>query len=155
MKCIFCSSDNLKVLDSRELENGRKTRRRKQCTDCGKRFTTIELPMELNIFVKKNNGQEEHFSREKLIRGIEKAGEKRPISFAQIEQLIDHIEKVAKEDYENLIPSKVIGEEVMKWLKNIDHVAYIRYASVYKDFKDIESIIDVVSGLKGENSNNV
>lgn len=155
MRCVFCSSDNIKVLDSRELENGRKTRRRKQCNDCGKRFTTIELPMELNIFVKKNNGQEEHFSREKLVRGIEKAGEKRPITFEQIEQLIDNIEKIARTEYDNLIPSKRIGEEVMKWLKGIDHVAYIRYASVYKDFKDIDSIIDVVSGLKGESSDNV
>ena len=155
MKCLFCGSENLKVLDSRELENGRKTRRRKQCNNCGKRFSTIELPMELNIIVKKNSGQEEQFSREKLIRGIEKASEKRPISFAQIEEFIDHIEKFAREKYDNLIPSRAIGEEVMKWLKEIDHVAYIRYASVYKDFQDIDSIINVVSGLKGESSNNV
>ena len=135
MKCIFCSSET-KVTDKRDSET--ETRRRRECLKCGKRFTTYERVEELNFIVVKKDKSREPFSREKLKKGIEKACEKRPIETEKIDKMINEIERKIREKIKGKeISSMEIGELVMKSLKKIDKVAYIRFASVYQDFKDV------------------
>lgn len=135
MKCIFCNHQETKVIDSRESEQ--LTRRRRECLKCQKRFTTYERAESPNVYVIKKDNRRELFDREKLKKGVVTACEKRPVSIEQIDQLINKIETRLRYLTQNEIPSKVLGEEVMIILKSLDKVAYIRFASVYREFADV------------------
>lgn len=135
MKCTFCSHTETKVVDSRESEDI--TRRRRECLNCEKRFTTYERPEALQIYVIKKGNNRELFDREKLKKGISRACEKRPISIDKIDSAVNKIEAKLRSLDTNEIHSKSLGEEVMKQLKQLDKVAYIRFASVYREFTDI------------------
>jgi len=135
MLCPYCGNDDTKVTDKRDSQN--ETRRRRECLKCGKRFTTYERIEPVEIFVIKKDGRREPFNREKLKTGITKACEKRPVTGEQIEQAVNFIEEKLKQEG-NEVQSKIIGELVMRQLKKLDKVAYIRFASVYRDFKDID-----------------
>lgn len=137
MKCPFCGNDNNKVIDKRETEDLAATRRRRECLKCKKRFTTYERIENIDIFIIKKDGRREHFSSEKLKKGILKACEKRPVSMEDIETSVTSIEAELKAKNKKEIDSKIIGELIMKKLKKLDKVAYIRFASVYRDFQDI------------------
>lgn len=146
MKCPYCSHNETKVIDSRESEDT--TRRRRECLSCNKRFTTYERPESINIIIIKKDLRREPYDMEKLKRGFIKACEKRPISHEQIDNIIDKIESKLKSLKTTEIKSEIIGEEVMKALKKLDKVAYIRFASVYRDFKDIKEFEKELKGLK-------
>jgi len=138
MKCPFCGSLETQVLDSRDSENLEAIRRRRECLKCHKRFTTYERIESVNLIVIKKDGRREEFAREKLKTGIVKACEKRPISEEEIEEMVDSIEFDLKNYKTTEIPSHKIGELVMKYIKRKDKVAYIRFASVYREFTDVE-----------------
>jgi len=145
MKCPFCLSDDTKVIDKRDAESS--TKRRRECLKCEKRFTTFERVEDIALRIVKKDGRRENFSREKLKSGIIRACEKRPVSMEQIENMINEIEtKIRKE--ENEIPSKLIGEMVIKKLKQLDKVAYIRFASVYRDFEDVKDFEKEIKEIK-------
>ncbi|MCK4396044.1 transcriptional repressor NrdR [candidate division WOR-3 bacterium] len=148
MKCPFCGSEDNKVTDTRPGKEGKSVRRRRECLACSRRFTTYEYVEKSPLLVIKRDGREEPFDRQKLLLGIMTAAHKRPVTRVEIEKIVDEIE----EDFCDLgnltIPSKLVGEEVMKRLKEIDEVAYVRFASVYRDFKDKEEFLKEVNGLK-------
>lgn len=146
IKCPYCHGENTKVLDKRETEESLATRRRRECLLCNKRFTTYER-IETDLTVIKKDNKREKFSREKLKVGITKATEKRPISPEQIEQLLDQIEATLRDKNTSEIPSNIIGELVMKKLKSLDKVSYIRFASVYREFEDPSSFIEEIKIL--------
>ena len=148
MKCIFCSHTETKVVDSRESEDI--TRRRRECLKCEKRFTTYERPEPLQIYIIKKDGRREAFDREKLMSGILVACEKRPISVKRVERLVDDIERSLEKKHEKEIASNQIGELVMKGLHSIDEIAYVRFASVYRQFKDINQFMDELKDILGE-----
>ncbi len=137
MKCPYCGSTKDKVLDSRSSSKGRTVRRRRACLKCKKRFTTYEYVEHIPLMVIKKDGRREPFNREKLLMGIMKACEKRPISVQRTERLADAIARRLEKDYEREVRSKDIGELVMKNLHSLDTIAYVRYASVYRQFKDV------------------
>jgi len=137
MKCPYCSNEDTKVIDKRETEDLEATRRRRECLKCGKRFTTYERIEEADIIVVKKEGSRERFNRQKLISGILKACEKRPISMDKIEALVDSLESDLRKRDTVEVDSKIIGKLVMKKLKSLDKVAYIRFASVYLEFEDL------------------
>ncbi|MBS3152671.1 transcriptional regulator NrdR [Candidatus Woesearchaeota archaeon] len=145
MKCIFCSHTETKVVDSRESEDI--TRRRRECLKCEKRFTTYERPEPLQIYIIKKDGRRELFDREKLKKGILRACEKLPIEIEKIENIVNKIEAKLRTLDANEIQSKSLGEEVAKHLKQLDKVAYIRFASVYREFADIEDFKKEIQGL--------
>ncbi len=146
MKCPFCGSNNTKVLESRDTEEFSVTRRRRQCEKCESRFTTYER-IELNIRVVKKNGTTQQFEREKLIRGLTKSCEKRPITTENLENIASKVEAYIMKNGLKEIKSIKIGSIIMRELKKIDKVAYIRFASVYKDFTDIDSFMEEVVKL--------
>ncbi|MCX6777817.1 MAG: transcriptional regulator NrdR [Candidatus Micrarchaeota archaeon] len=139
MRCPYCSHMETKVLDSRDVEDSGITRRRRECLKCEKRFTTYERPEIAEVVVKKKDGRREKFDRAKLRNGVMKACEKRPISTEQIEKIVDEIEMELRRREDIEVPSTQIGELVMRHLKKVDKVAYIRFASVYREFEDIET----------------
>lgn len=145
MKCLFCGYEETKVIDSRESED--LTRRRRECLKCEKRFTTYERAESPNVYVIKKDNSRELFDREKLKRGILKACEKRPVPMEKIDNLLNKIETKLRSLSKNEIHSKALGEEVMKHLKLIDKVAYIRFASVYREFTDISDFKKEIRGL--------
>ncbi|HET6983748.1 MAG TPA: transcriptional regulator NrdR [Myxococcaceae bacterium] len=147
MRCPFCKRDDSKVLDSRESAEGTVTRRRRECLSCHKRFTTYERVEELMPLVVKKDGRREPYDREKLISGLQKAVEKRPVSMAQLEALVAEVEARVVERGEKEVPSNLVGEEVMRRLRALDQVAYVRFASVYRSFRDIEEFMDELKGL--------
>jgi transcriptional repressor NrdR len=147
MRCPFCKRDDSKVLDSRESAEGTVTRRRRECLSCHKRFTTYERVEELMPLVVKKDGRREPYDREKLISGLQKAVEKRPVSMAQLEALVAEVEARVLERGEKEVPSSLFGEEVMRRLRALDQVAYVRFASVYRSFRDIEEFMDELKGL--------
>jgi len=147
MKCPYCNNNETQVVDKRETKNFLVTRRRRECLKCKKRFTTYER-VEIDLMVIKKDNRREPFDREKLKKGILRACEKRPISKEKIEKLIEEIESDLKKMKSNEIKSSVIGERVMKKLKSLDKVAYIRFASVYRDFKDVKDFEKEVKELK-------
>ena len=147
MRCPFCKRDDSKVLDSRESAEGTVTRRRRECLSCRKRFTTYERVEELMPLVVKKDGRREPYDREKLIAGLSKAVEKRPVSMDQLEALVAEVESRVLERGEKEVPSSVVGEEVMRRLRALDQVAYVRFASVYRSFRDIEEFMDELKGL--------
>ena len=146
MKCPFCGETDNKVIDSRLGKNGDAIRRRRECIICGRRFTTYEHVEEIPVMIVKKDGRREVFSSDKVRSGIQKACEKRNISINVIDQFIDDLERDLKETGEKEIPSSIIGEKIMAKLHEIDDVAYVRFASVYREFKDVN---DFVSELKG------
>ncbi len=135
MQCPFCGKGDTRVVDSREAEDA--TRRRRECEKCGKRFTTYER-LELELMVVKKDGKRELFDHEKLKTGIMKACQKRPVAADDINEVVGDVEKDLKTSGESEVPSKEIGKLVMKKLKKLDKVAYIRFASVYREFQDVE-----------------
>lgn len=149
MKCPFCESDNTKVIDSRHTEEGHAIRRRRECEKCGKRFTTYEKVEEMVMVVIKKDGSREAFDRNKVLGGIVKACEKRPVSMAQMEQVVDEIERGLNNMMEKEVKSTFIGELIMDKLKRLDEVAYVRFASVYRQFTDINTFIREIEKLVG------
>lgn len=148
MKCPFCNYEDTKVIDSRPSEG--KKRRRRECTQCGKRFTTYEIVEKPILMVSKKDGSFEPFDRAKLIAGITTATKKRAISLADIEDIVDSIENKMANEMRSEISTAEIGDAVLSALKGIDLVAYVRFASVYKDFNDLDSFIHIISELDGK-----
>jgi len=147
MKCPFCGDLDNRVIDSRLSKDGTVIRRRRECMECSRRFTTYERVEEVMPLVIKKDGRREPFDRMKILLGLKKACEKRPISITTLEKVVDKIEHKILESGEKEIASTVIGEEVMKELYNLDHVAYVRFASVYRSFKDINQFMDELKEL--------
>ena len=141
MKCIFCGCEDSKVIDSRSADEGRTIRRRRECVDCGKRFTTYETIEDTPVLVVKSSGARQAYDAQKVKNGIIKACEKRPVSMEKIDKAVDDITKRVYNTMDQEISSKEIGEMVMEELKNLDEVAYVRYASVYRSFTDIDSFM--------------
>jgi transcriptional repressor NrdR len=147
VKCPFCDELEDKVVDSRMAKEGEVIRRRRECLGCKRRYTTYERVEEILPVVVKKDGRRESFDRTKILSGMKKACEKRPISTATIEAATDRIEKRIQEMGESEIESRIVGEEVMKELHQLDQVAYVRFASVYREFKDIEQFMDELKSL--------
>ncbi len=151
MKCSFCGHLEDRVVDSRSSADGLTIRRRRECLACGRRFTTYERIEEQRLMVIKKDGRREPFDRTKLLGGLLRACEKRPISMDQLEQLTDEIEQELSRSFESEVPSRQIGERVMKRLHTIDPVAYVRFASVYREFKDAEQFMRELQALLAQN----
>ena len=141
MKCLYCDCMESKVVDSRSADDDRTIRRRRECTACGRRFTTYETIEVTPVLVVKNNGTRESFNAEKIRNGVIKSCEKRPVSMSVIDELVMDISKQVYNSMESEISTKAIGEMVMERLKKVDEVAYVRYASVYRSFKDLSSFM--------------
>jgi len=141
MKCPFCQHGENKVIDSRLSKDGDAIRRRRECNNCGKRFTTYEHVEDILPVVTKKDGRRESFDRAKILAGIKKACEKRPISMETIEDMVNRIEQYCQDSQLKEIPSSVIGEKVMTELHELDGVAYVRFASVYREFRDVNEFI--------------
>ncbi len=150
MKCPFCSFEESKVIDSRPTDEGEKIRRRRECISCGKRFTTYEIIETVPIVVVKKDKNREGFDREKLFSGMIRACEKRPVSTEQLDRVVSEIEAELQNSLDREVTSVHIGELVMEKLKELDEVAYVRFASVYREFKDITSFMNELSKLLGE-----
>lgn len=149
MKCPFCNSLDSKVIDSRLSEDGTSIRRRRECVACGKRYTTYEKIESTPILVIKNNGTRQSFDITKIKNGIIKACEKRPVSMARIDKLVADIEKQINNTLAQEITSRKIGDLVMQGLKELDEVAYVRFASVHRQFKDINTLLEEIEKLVG------
>ncbi len=148
MNCPYCGHLDSRVIDSRDVNDG--IRRRRQCSGCGARFTTYERLQAASLFVIKKDNRREEFSREKLMSGIRKACEKRPLRTGAIDKLVDDIEAELYHLGKSEIPGAVIGDMVMKGLKGLDHIAYIRFASVYREFADITALKQELDTLIGD-----
>ena len=147
MKCPYCENEDSKVIDSRHTEDGRAIRRRRECEKCGRRFTTYEKIEEMILMVIKKDGSRQAFDRNKLLNGIIRACEKRPVSIAEMEKIVDDIERGLNNTMEKEVDSKLIGELVREKLKDIDEVAYVRFASVYRQFTDVNTFVKEVESL--------
>ena len=147
MKCPFCGYEESKVIDSRPTDEGERIRRRRECLECAKRFTTYEMIESLPIIVIKKDGSRETFDRQKLLTGMLRACEKRPVSIETLDRAISDIETVIQNSLDREVSSDKIGELVMEKLKEIDEVAYVRFASVYRQFKDINTFMDELNKL--------
>ncbi len=147
MKCPFCGYTESKVIDSRPAEEGATIRRRRECLACGKRFTTYEIIERLPLVVVKRDGSRQSFDKVKLINGMVRACEKRPVSLDTLEKIADEIEQELQSNLEREVSTVNVGEMVMKRLKEIDEVAYVRFASVYRSFKDINTFMEELSKL--------
>ena len=147
MKCPFCNKMESKVIDSRPTDEGERIRRRRECLECGKRFTTYEIIESLPIIVIKKDRSREVFDRNKLLNGVLRACEKRPVSINMLDNMIDEIESTIQNSLDREVSSDKIGELVMDKLKNIDEVAYVRFASVYRQFKDITTFMNELNKL--------
>lgn len=137
MRCPYCDSEEDKVVDSRLAEEGRAIRRRRECIECGRRYTTFERAEEVPLVVVKRNGIEEPFESDKIVEGIARACKNRPVSAADIETITDDVEDAMRADTRRPVPSSEIGREVLERLRLLDEVAYLRFASVYKDFQEL------------------
>ena len=150
MKCPFCDYDESKVVDSRPVEEGTMIRRRRECIRCAKRFTTYERIENIPLIVVKKGGQRVPFDKNKILNGMIKACEKRPVPIDNIQRVVDLMEKELYQVEDKEVESSYIGERVMDALKDIDQVAYVRFASVYREFKDVESFMDELNRLRSE-----
>ena len=150
MKCPFCNYEESKVIDSRPTDEGEKIRRRRECIACGKRFTTYEIIESVPIIVVKKDKSRQAFDRVKLFNGMLRACEKRPVSIEQIDRVVSEIEAELQNSLDREVTSVHIGELVMDKLKGLDEVAYVRFASVYRQFKDINTFMDELAKLLGE-----
>ena len=137
MRCPYCNAEDDKVVDSRLAEENRAIRRRRECLACGRRYTTFERPEEVPILVVKRSGIEEPFARAKIVEGIRRACKNRPVSEAEIEAIAEDVEEAARADGRRPLPTAEIGREVLERLRSFDEVAYLRFASVYKDFQEL------------------
>lgn len=147
MKCPYCGELESKVIDSRPTEDGEKIRRRRECLGCSKRFTTYEIVETVPLMVIKKDRSRQAFDRQKLLGGMLRACEKRPVSYQMLETAVDNIEQTLLNSYEREVTSIHIGELAMAELKKIDEVAYVRFASVYRQFRDIQTFMDELSKL--------
>ena len=147
MKCPFCGQDSTRVVDSRPADDNASIRRRRLCDECGRRFTTYEKVEEMILMVIKKDGRREAFDRSKLLNGIIRACEKRPVSIADMEKIVDEIERGLNNMMEKEVDSTFIGELVMERLKDLDEVAYVRFASVYRQFTDINTFVAEIEKL--------
>ena len=150
MKCPFCGYTESKVIDSRPADENASIRRRRECLACGKRFTTYETVESLPIVVIKKDGSRQSFDRQKVLRGMIRACEKRPVSLAELERIADEIEQELQNSMEREIRTADIGEKVMERLRSVDQVAYVRFASVYRQFKDIDTFMAELNKLLAE-----
>lgn len=148
MKCPYCSSLEEKVVDSREGKDSLVVRRRRQCQQCMRRFTTYERIEEIHFMVVKKDGRREPFNRQKIMSGLLKAVQKRPVSVSQLEKIVDEIEARLAEKVEREMTAAEIGELIMERLHEIDEVAYVRFASVYRQFRDVSQFVEEVKGLR-------
>ncbi len=147
MKCMYCGCEDSKVIDSRSTDDGKSIRRRRECTACGRRFTTFETIETISFLVIKRDGTRQLYDRSKVKNGILRACEKRPISMAQIDRVVDDIEKALFNSLDEEITSQKIGDLVMEQLKELDEVAYIRFAAVYRQFKDSATFFEEMSKI--------
>lgn len=147
MKCIYCQCEDTRVIDSRSINDGFGIRRRRECPECGKRFNTYEQVETTPILVIKSNGNRQMFDVNKIKNGIIRSCEKRPVSMLKIDKLVSDIEKQLQNSLEQEVSSKKIGEMVMNGLKEIDEVAYVRFASVYRQFKDISTFLKEITAM--------
>jgi transcriptional repressor NrdR len=147
MKCPFCTHDDTRVVDSRLGKEGNNIRRRRECIECERRFTTYERVEETLPLVIKKDGRREVFDRQKIISGIQRACEKRPVSIATIEKVVDQMEVKLQESGEKEIDASRIGEEIMEALQSLDEVAYVRFASVYRQFRDINEFMSELTDI--------
>jgi transcriptional repressor NrdR len=147
MKCPYCGSENIKTLETRDSADNT-VRRRKECTDCGKRFTTYEYVEAIELMVRKKNGELERFDLNKIVRGLQKACEKRPVTMEQIQGLAERVRQDLMIMGKTEVSSQEIGDLVMKYLKNLDRIAYIRFASVYRQFEEPEDFRKVLLEVK-------
>ena len=148
MKCPYCNNEDTKVVDSRPVEDGLATRRRRECEKCGKRFTTFEKIENTLLVVVKKDGSKESFDRNKIINGVMKACQKTKVSYDDVQNIADNIERGLNNTMEKEIDSTMIGRLIMDELKKIDQVAYVRFASVYREFQSVETFIDEIKKLK-------
>ena len=153
MKCPFCNNENTKVIDSRPAEDTNSIRRRRACEECGKRFTTYEKIESIPLRVIKKDKSREMFDSQKLLNGIMRACEKRPVTMEQLQNIVDDIENEIFSTLDKEISTKEIGQKVMNALKNIDEVSYVRFASVYRQFKDIDTFMQELSALMKSKEN--
>mgnify|MGYP003440505401 FL=1 len=147
MKCPSCQHNGTRVLDSRPIDEGRATRRRRECENCGFRFTTFEKVEETPLIIVKKGGTREEFSGDKILRGLIKACEKRPVPLKDLEELTLEVERELRNSGSSEVQSEIIGEMVMNRLAKLDEVSYVRFASVYRQFKDINVFIDELKDL--------
>ncbi|MBI4595437.1 MAG: transcriptional regulator NrdR [Candidatus Tectomicrobia bacterium] len=147
MKCPVCDSADSKVIDSRPIKDGNVIWRRRECISCSNRFTTYERLEEFYPFIIKKDGRREPFDRQKILAGLQKACEKRPISIDTLENVVKDIERFLRECNEKEIPSRLVGEKVIRALAALDKIAYVRFASVYREFKDVDQFIKEVKDL--------
>ena len=150
MRCPFCGFEESKVIDSRPTDEGERIRRRRECLNCTKRFTTYEIIESLPIVVVKKDKSRQTFNRDKLLTGLLRACEKRPVPLSTLERTVDEIESLLQNSLDKEVTSVRIGELVMERLKDIDEVAYVRFASVYRQFRDINTFMDELTKLLGE-----
>ncbi|MBI3252571.1 MAG: transcriptional repressor NrdR [Candidatus Omnitrophica bacterium] len=150
MKCPFCSHTEDKVIDSRSSNEDKSVRRRRECLKCKKRFTTYEYIEEIPLMVVKKDGRREPFDRNKIISGILKACEKRPVGMEKVEAVVDRVEKELQKSFDKEVKAQVVGELVMDHLHKLDQVAYVRFASVYRQFKDINQFMKELKELLGK-----
>ena len=154
MRCPFCDNQETKVIASRPTEDGHAIRRRRECERCSRRFTTYEKVEEVILMVVKKDGSREAFDRRKIMNGIIKACEKRPVTVATIENMVDQIERGLNNMMEKEIDSSFIGELIMDQLKDVDQVAYVRFASVYRQFTDVNTFVAEIEKLLGKQKGN-
>jgi len=147
MNCPFCNTPDTKVIDSRPTEEDQAIRRRRECEKCGKRFTTYEKVEEVLFMVVKRDGSREQFDRSKILNGVIRACQKRPVSLEQMESIVIDIERVLSNQMEKEVSTEFIGNEVMNRLKDLDQVAYVRFASVYREFTDVETFVSEIEKL--------
>lgn len=147
MRCPFCSFEESRVVDSRSTDDNTTIRRRRECLKCNKRYTTYEKVEDIPILVVKRDSTRENFNKEKIINGLIRACQKRPVSRMQIEELADDIEKAISNKMITEVNSKIIGEMIMERLKGIDEISYVRFASVYREFKDINTFLEEIKSL--------
>jgi len=150
MQCPKCSHNDTRVIDSRTSKSGLAIRRRRVCQKCEHRFTTSEELVREGLYVLKNDGRREEFDRAKIISGLRRACEKRPIELEQINMLVADVTAELESEFDNEVPTRAIGERIMNRIKNIDKIAFVRFASVYKDFRDIHELAAEISNLKQE-----
>jgi transcriptional repressor NrdR len=147
MKCPYCEFEESKVIDSRPTDEGEAIRRRRECLKCTKRFTTYEKIENIPLMVIKKDGSRQAFDRNKLLNGLFKSCEKRPVTLADLERLVDEVEQHFQNNLDTEVESRLIGELVMEKLKKLDEVAYVRFASVYRQFKDLNSFVSELNRL--------
>lgn len=150
MRCSFCGFEDSKVLDSRQVEDGRSIRRRRECQQCGKRFTTYERVEEVSLLVVKRDGSREIFDKNKILAGLVRACDKRPVAMSVLDEMVNDIEKELRNSMEKEISAKKIGDMVMVRLRQVDDVAYVRFASVYRKFEDIETFMKEIHSMLSE-----